>query len=88
VALHQTQKELAAGTPEPGHDLLREAAAGAEVVELGPAFQRAAASGTNPYRDDIHPSAEGQRAMANVLTETILELLHRRGEGTGATSRP
>jgi lysophospholipase L1-like esterase len=52
---------------------------GARAVQLGPAFERAIAAGEQPYRDNIHPNARGQRLMADVAEPAILAALASRG---------
>jgi hypothetical protein len=49
---------------------------GATVVELGPAFKRLPHPGVDGYRDDIHPSALGQKAIADALGGEILRALN------------
>jgi lysophospholipase L1-like esterase len=58
----------------PAHDLIGEVArqAGAEVVQLAPAFEAAMRAGRNPWRDIIHPNAIGQRAIADALLPVLL----------------
>lgn len=80
VALHMTMKEQA-GPLDPGHDLLAKVAReeGATIIELGPRFKSAISDGgPNPYRDDIHPDARGQRIIADTLDDALMALLRRK----------
>ena len=48
---------------------------GATVVQLGPAEEASLRAGKNPWRDTVHPNAQGQRVIADVLREAILDSL-------------
>lgn len=78
IVQHASRKELADGY-EPGHDAIAEAAASADIntIDLGAAFQAAIDSGENVYLDNMHPNAQGQAVLAEVLEEAILEKLGR-----------
>jgi lysophospholipase L1-like esterase len=80
VAQHLERSELG-GAEARYHLLIASEAArcGARVVQLGPAFERAIAGGEQPYRDNIHPNARGQRLIANVAEPAILAALASRG---------
>jgi hypothetical protein len=74
VAQYLERKEHDAG-PLPGHAMIGRVSrdAGAEVVQLGPAFAEALKRGEEPYRDALHPNAVGQRVMAEVMLPQLLE---------------
>jgi hypothetical protein len=76
VAQHLERSETLAA-PQPGHEAIaREARRdGVTPVELAPGFDAARRGGEDPYRDAIHPSAAGQRAMAQILADAIEELI-------------
>jgi hypothetical protein len=82
VAQHLKRSELA-GEPERGHDEIARVTKeqGVEPLTLGPAFAAALGRGDRPYHDDIHPSAAGQRVMAEALYEPILASLRRVEKG-------
>jgi lysophospholipase L1-like esterase len=91
VALHWEQPELAQGEPD---GLARQralaAAAGAEVVSLRPAFVGALQRGEEPYRDGIHPTALGQRLIAEALHRPLAIALagDRRSVPEAGSSEP
>lgn len=75
VAQHLEREEVNNGL-KPGHDYnygSAQAAHADAIVQLGPAFAAALRDGQSPYRtgDNIHPSAVGQRIMADVLLPMI-----------------
>jgi hypothetical protein len=76
VAQHWQVPEVQ-GNPYPEEAIIADVArlAGAEVVQLGPAMKQAADRGEQPYRDYIHPTADGQKVIATVLTDAILNLI-------------
>ena len=70
------------GPTKPGFDVLAAVAraAGAHaVVVLCPAMSGANKSGQNPYRDEVHPSAAGQRVIGEVLTDAVSAAVERLG---------
>lgn len=69
---HPRYTELT-GTMLPGHAKLAEVLAGEGVptVQTGPAMKAAVDRGENPYRDDIHPTAAGQRVLRDVLRQAF-----------------
>jgi hypothetical protein len=79
VAQHFDPTELA-GHEKPGHDMIQRAAeeSGATVIQLGPAEEASLRAGKNPYRDSIHPNAQGQRVIAEVLRDPILRAVEQR----------
>lgn len=76
LAQHLRRTELQ-GKPETGHHEIARVAAelGIEPVQLGPAFARSLQEGLSPYHDRGHPNDHGQRIIAEVLYESILEAL-------------
>lgn len=88
LAQHLEQEELDHGL-KPGHDVNLAAAQDAgvdSVVQFGPAFAKARASGHPPYRrgDNIHPNAFGQQLMAEALEPVIEQLARVPGSGPNA----
>lgn len=74
IVAQAIERREANGNLQPGHDMIRDAAqsAGAEVVQLGPAFNAELNAGRDPWRDMFyHPNAHGQRVMADVLMEVV-----------------
>ncbi len=80
LAQHLESSE-APGRERPGNRLIAEVArqAGVPIVALGPALARAAAEGRSPYRDEIHPTAAGQRIIAEQLLGPIEDAVGRSG---------
>jgi lysophospholipase L1-like esterase len=76
VALHRERGELEGDEPE---GLTRQRAlaeeAGAAVVSMRGAFASALERGEEPYRDRVHPTALGQRLIADALREPLLAAL-------------
>ena len=78
--LHWTRAEVVSNTLEEGNTLLETAGRSAQiqVIQLGPWFANVLASGVRPedlYRDELHPTPDGQRLIANAIRETLLERL-------------
>ena len=73
LILHSTQSELSKRANHTGNHLLAELAHREKVpvFQLGARFSSAIAAGDNPYRDDIHLSATGQRLLADVMYEQV-----------------
>jgi lysophospholipase L1-like esterase len=69
VFQHLTSKELQASRPDEGYFRIRDACvkSGIEPVLLAPYFKEEISLGNDPYRDDIHPNAIGQRALAKAI---------------------
>ncbi len=67
----------ARAVPAEGFALIKSAAvdAGAIVYDAGPAMAAKLKSGPNPYRDTIHPNAEGQKIVAAELEKAIVQAL-------------
>ncbi len=86
VAQHWQVPELSGG-PLPEQELIASTArdAGAEIVQLGPAMQRAVNQGERPYRDYIHPTAAGQRVIAEVFLDAVAPL--KDGQTSGPQTR-
>jgi hypothetical protein len=77
VAQHLERAEARGGEPKFGHAQIARVAreAGAEVVQLGPAFHDALLAGKDPYQplpNIVHPNALGQRLIADQLIEPII----------------
>ncbi|MEX0777002.1 MAG: SGNH/GDSL hydrolase family protein [Phycisphaeraceae bacterium] len=53
-------------------------AAGVRRIDLAGVFGQAVRSGRHPYRDKIHPNAEGQRLIAEALLGPVKQELERR----------
>jgi lysophospholipase L1-like esterase len=84
VAEHLERQETF-DQPKPGHARIADVAksAGANVIQLGPAFEQARRAGEPPYRDHIHPNEVGQRIIAKVLADWIAAI-----ERDGRTAAP
>lgn len=76
VVLHSTKRELNQATVE-GLEMLRQVAASedAPVFMSAPGFGGAAGRRGDLYRDDIHPSPEGQTLMADLYFKVVMQLL-------------
>lgn len=72
VVQHTARAELE-GDPHPGTLRLSATVRALGVPQIGDrdALLEAAAAGKVVYRDHIHPNAEGQRALANVLADAV-----------------
>ncbi len=46
---------------------------GIEPIQLGPGFTKALRDGPDPYSNDLHPNAHGQRIIAELLFDPIRE---------------
>jgi hypothetical protein len=86
VALHLEAGEKP-GQEKHGQAILMHAAeaAGARMVDLGPAFNAARSRGQAPWRDGVHPSAAGQQIIAEALAPEIESVLRK--STTSPTSR-
>lgn len=71
VLLYPERPEL--NEPYPERALLRQQLeqVGFPVIDLIPSFQQAERDGRGLYRDYVHPSAAGQKRLAEVLTDLI-----------------
>jgi len=82
VALWPTQSELAAGLREPGWDhvmaLCKELAI--PCIPLWEPMQSALSQGGKPYRDNIHPNAEGQKLIESALLGALKGAFPQGGE--------
>ena len=76
LALHPTRQAFEAGEQNATLEALAltDALANVELVDLLPAYLEAA-RGMDPYRDDLHPNAAGQRALADALRPVIEQRL-------------
>jgi hypothetical protein len=70
---HWTRSELQSGQPLVGHAGIRRTAteAGVPVLDDAEALRAAMKAGRNPYRDDIHLNANGQQAIATLLSDAL-----------------
>ncbi|HZZ45061.1 MAG TPA: GDSL-type esterase/lipase family protein [Tepidisphaeraceae bacterium] len=85
VAQHWQRNEIEPGVPAATGQIAQADAARdehVEPVELGPAFKQDVDAGHNPYRDVIHPNAEGQKLIADTLYPILLEQLSNRTKNT------
>lgn len=89
VILHATRRERNNPDVE-GLELLRSVAKseGVPIRETASVLSPEATNGRNLYRDDIHPDAEGQAAVADLYFRTVVELLSGPGPASGATPPP
>lgn len=84
VLLHSTRGELR-GTPDPsqplqiGRERLQQVIvdAGTSWTGTGEAFSDSLSRGESPFRDDIHPSAEGQKLLADLLEKMVRSAVER-----------
>ncbi|MFN0010186.1 MAG: GDSL-type esterase/lipase family protein [Phycisphaerales bacterium] len=74
AVLHPTKTEITAG-PKPGTKFLTQALADAAVpvVDARPFFANGVDAGVRPYRDDVHPSRDGQAVLAAALRQAITQ---------------
>ena len=84
--LHWTRAEVVSNTLEEGNTLLETEGRSAQiqVIQLGPWFANALAGGARPedlYRDELHPTRDGQRLIANAIRQTLLERLPKMTPG-------
>jgi hypothetical protein len=77
VAQHLESTEFP-GHEKPGHAVIEDIVkqAGVPDVQFGPAFHASRRAKKDPWRDNIHPNATGQRLMADLLKPEI-EMLVR-----------
>lgn len=73
LALHSERQELMGGR-KPGYAIIQAAARkrGVPVIEFGQAFRRSINENHEPYRDWVHPNAQGQRLIADALYDWIM----------------
>lgn len=74
VVQHRESAEMPPGGTLAGHELIRAAAVrhGATVVDTVAAYREAERRGASPFRDQIHLSDEGQRALAGVILPRVI----------------
>ena len=77
VLQHFEKSEIQKGAAGPGYQQIKEtaAAAGIDTVSLEPYLRRSLEAGVNPYRDNIHPNAAGQKLIAEALLAGLAEKL-------------
>ncbi len=75
VLQHPERKEIESGRFEPGHAAIQKVAAeyGVPVIQLAPALASAMQGGEQPWRDNIHPNEVGQRILASVLWQALID---------------
>lgn len=73
VLQHWELSEIQNNLAEPGYKRIKDVCdqAGVETISLAPTFRHAVESDLSPYRDHIHPSATGQRLIADTLLESL-----------------
>jgi len=76
MLLHRTRSELSAETPE-GEQAFTDFAARLDVpvMHMADRFAECEAKGINAYRDNIHPSPQGQRILADAYRDMVARLL-------------
>ena len=84
IVLHAERDET--GETMKGKTLLREAIAPFDfvVIDDGDDFRAAREAGGTPWRDVIHPSAEGQAVLADVLADALRRAFERQAEAPDA----
>ena len=84
VLQHPERKEIESGRFEPAHAAIQKVVAehGVPVIQLAPALASAMQRGEQPWRDSIHPNEVGQRIMASVLRQALID--QRAFESSGA----
>jgi lysophospholipase L1-like esterase len=67
------KKEIERGYAKSGNLRIKEVcnSTGVTTISLEPYFRRSLDSGSNPYRDNIHPNQVGQQLIARVILEKI-----------------
>lgn len=80
LLVQHLERDEVLGERRPGYAEIKRLAEEMEVdrVDLGPSFAAAIESGRNPYKDIIHPNAEGQRLIADTLIGPIENALTHR----------
>jgi len=75
VLQHPERKEIESGVFEPGHAAIQRVAAeyGVPVIQLAPALASAMQGGEQPWRDNIHLNEIGQRILASVLRQALID---------------
>lgn len=73
VIQHWQATELRSGQPDRGHEeiLLTAQQAGSPTFQDAPAMRAVAENGSDPFRDNIHINAAGQKALARLMIEAI-----------------
>ncbi|MEM0914422.1 MAG: SGNH/GDSL hydrolase family protein [Planctomycetota bacterium] len=76
LLLHRKRHKLGASEPVEGEPWFRRLAGdrGMPIIELAPRFAAQIDAGASPYRDAIHPSALGQRLLAEAMHDMLVEL--------------
>lgn len=70
---HLEKLEIIEGAVHPGHLHIKTACSelGIFPISLEPYFRQSINSGTNPYRDNIHPNEIGQRLIADAILANL-----------------
>ena len=73
VLQHWEKEEIEKEEAQPGNRHIRDLclSMGISPIQLAPYFSRSLQSGSNPYRDTIHPNDVGQRLIATAILENL-----------------
>ncbi len=73
VLQHWDKEEIEKGEAQPGNRHIRDLclSMGISPIQLAPSFSASLKSGSNPYRDTIHPNVIGQRLIAEAILENL-----------------
>lgn len=74
VLQHLERIEIIGSHTRPGYEAIRALCAQLNIpaVSLEPYFRRSLDDGVEPYRDNIHPNATGQRLIADAIMASVL----------------
>jgi hypothetical protein len=78
VGMHMERTEITSNTPKPGYAAIKRVLENRQIpiVEFGPLLGQAIrAKSDEPFRDYVHPSAAGQKIMADAMFQWIIERL-------------
>jgi hypothetical protein len=90
ILAEHLKREEEPGAEEPGYAVFARVAADAGIprVDFGPDFKAAQRHGEPVYRDEIHPSPQGQNIMADDLFPAILAVAEQPSSATTAAAAP
>ena len=73
VFLHLDQREIEKNKIAEGHYQISNLCTELDipVISLEPYFRQSISNGRYPYRDDIHPNADGQKVIASAIMENL-----------------